>query len=105
MSSMVYRAMKICSTHQALHDEYEFIREVSLKNGYPIAFGESVIRKQLNLVYPPHAIISTTPGTDIIVLQVPYYGKASQISGNRLTAVVAKQYSSEQVRVVYDVTA
>ena len=34
ISSMVYRAMKICSTYQALHDEFNFIRDVAKKNGY-----------------------------------------------------------------------
>jgi hypothetical protein len=105
ISSMAYRAMKICSSHQALHDEFEFIRNIGLKNGYPIAFVESVIRRQLNLVYAPRAITPTTPETDIIVLRVPYYGKPSQIYGKRVTAAVAKQYPLKKVRVVYDVKA
>jgi hypothetical protein len=41
--SMVYRARKICSTYEALPTELDQIRDISLKNGYPIAFVESVI--------------------------------------------------------------
>jgi hypothetical protein len=40
---MVYRARKICSTYEALPTELDQIRDISLKNGYPIAFVESVI--------------------------------------------------------------
>ncbi|CAF3195184.1 unnamed protein product [Rotaria socialis] len=105
ISSMAYRAMKICSTHQALHDEFEFIRNLSFKNGYPIAFVESVIRRQLNLVYEPREIKPPKPETDIVVLRVPYYGNPSHIYGKRVTTAVAAKYPLKQVRVVYDVTA
>ena len=97
--------MKICSTNQTLHDEFEFIRELALNNGYPLAFVESIIRRQLNLAYAPREIIPKTLETDTIVLRVPYYGKPSQIYGQRLTPAVAKQYPLKTVRVVYDVTA
>ncbi len=105
ISSMVYRAIKICSTYQALHDQFEFIRELALNNGYPLAFVESVIRRQLNLIYAPRAIKPTTPETDITVLRVPYYWKPSQIYAKRVTEAVIKQYPLKKVRVVYDVTA
>jgi len=72
ISSMVYIAMKIFSTYQVLHDGFEFIRKLVLKNGYPIAFDESVIQRQLNLEYTPRAITPITPEMDTIVLRVPY---------------------------------
>ena len=73
-------------------------------NGYPVAFAESLIRRQLNLTYTPCTIIPTVSETNTIVLRVPYYGKQSQIYAKRVTAVVTKQYLSKKVRVVYDVT-
>ncbi|CAF4781708.1 unnamed protein product [Rotaria magnacalcarata] len=97
--------MNICSTHQALHDEFEFIRKLSFKNGYPIAFVESVIRRQLNLVYEPREIKPPKPETDIVVLRIPYYGNPTHIYGKRVTTAVAAQYPLKQVRVVYDITA
>jgi hypothetical protein len=105
ISSMVYRARKICSTYEALTAELDIIRDISLQNGYPIAFVESVIRRQFNMQFAPRAITPALPGTDIVVLRVPYYGKPSQIYGKRVTAAVAKQYPLKKVRVVYDVTA
>ncbi|CAF3940416.1 unnamed protein product [Rotaria sp. Silwood1] len=102
---MVYRATRICSTYEALHDEFDVIRGLALDNGYPVAFVESLIRRQLNLIYTPRAITSTAPETDTVVLRVPYYGKPSQIYAKRVTAAAAKQYPLKQVRVVYDVTA
>ncbi|CAF4234068.1 unnamed protein product, partial [Rotaria sordida] len=102
---MVYRATRICSTYEALHDEFDIIRGLALDNGYPVAFVESIIRKQLNLIYTPREITPTAPETDTVVLRVPYYGKPSQIYAKHVMAAVAKQYPLKQVRVVYDVTA
>ncbi|CAF3862070.1 unnamed protein product, partial [Rotaria sp. Silwood1] len=50
ISTMVYRATRICSTYEALHDEFDIIRGLALDNGYPVAFVESIIRRQLNLI-------------------------------------------------------
>jgi hypothetical protein len=101
ISSMVYRAIRICSTYEALHKEFDFIRALALKNGYPIAFVESVIRRQLNLRYAPRAITPQGPQLETVVLRVPYYGKPSQIYAKRVMAAVTKQYPLKKVRVVY----
>lgn len=92
ISSMVYRAMRICSTHQSLHDEFENIRTIAYNNGYPEAFVESIIRRQLNLVYERRQTITKASETDVVVLRISYYGKPSQIYAKRVTAAVQKQY-------------
>ncbi|CAF1444202.1 unnamed protein product [Adineta steineri] len=91
ISSMVYRARRICSTYEALSTELDEIRGISFINGYPKAFVESVIRRQLNMQLTPPAIKPTLDEIDTIVLRVPYYGKPSQIYGKRVAAAVAKQ--------------
>ncbi|CAF4389133.1 unnamed protein product [Rotaria sp. Silwood2] len=101
----VHRAIKIYSTYLALHDEFDFIRELALKNGYPNVFVESVIQRKLNSIYAPRPTTPPTPDTDIIVLRIQYYGKPSQIYGKRVMAAVAKQYPLKKVQVVYDVKA
>ena len=49
ISSMVYRAMKVCSTYKALAIEFIEICERAVENDYPISVLESVVRRQLNL--------------------------------------------------------
>ena len=51
ISSMIYRAIKICSTFELMTDEFNFIRNTALKNDYPINFIESQIRLTLNRYY------------------------------------------------------
>jgi len=45
ITSMVYRAIRICSTYKLLHEELEFIEFISILNKYPIKFIKSQIRK------------------------------------------------------------
>jgi hypothetical protein len=105
VSTMVYRAIKICSTYKLLDEKFNFIRTVTAENGYPTAFVESIIRRQLNLVYSPRPVTPPTLATDTVVFRVPFFGHASQVYGKRISAAVAKQYPLKQIRVIYDVTA
>ena len=57
ISSMVHRATTICSTYRVLHEEFDFIPARSTKNGYPSAFVQSVIRRQLDLLYMTHQFV------------------------------------------------
>ena len=94
---MVYRATKICSTYSSLDAEFNFIRQVASNNGYPMAFVESVIRRQLILLYEPHVAKTTNLETDTVVLRIPYNGKPSESFGKRVAAAIVKHYSVNTV--------
>ena len=104
ISTMVYRAIKICSTYASLHKEFQFIRNIAIKNGYPITFVDSVIGKHLNKYYNPP--ISKMPkeltNTENVVLRIPYFGKISEIYGNRIRSAAQQLYPLKKVRIVYD---
>ena len=105
ISTLAYRATKLCSTYRALHEEFYFIRALSMKNGYPVAFVESVIRRQLNLLYTPPEVTPPTVEKETVVLRIPYYGTTSEIYGRHVTSAVSKQYPLKKIRLVCDVTA
>ncbi|CAF4119603.1 unnamed protein product, partial [Adineta steineri] len=71
---MIYRAIRIYSTYEALEDKFD------------------IIRRQLNLVYILRATTPTAPKTDTVVLRVPFYAKSSQVYATRITVAVNKQY-------------
>ncbi|CAF4387530.1 unnamed protein product [Rotaria sp. Silwood2] len=103
ISVMVHRAIQICSSYKALHAEFQFIRKISKRNGYPSNFVDSIIKRQLNLKYEPSAPVPPTLSTDTVVFKIPYLGKESQVYGKLVTSAVAKQYPLKKVRIVYDV--
>ncbi|CAF4816527.1 unnamed protein product, partial [Rotaria sp. Silwood2] len=102
ISTLVYRAIKLCSTYSSLHQEFRFIRKLGTNNGYPINFVNSIIRRQLDLLYNPPAPKPPTPNTDTVVVRVPYFGLSSYVYTKRITSAVSKQYPQKKIRVVYD---
>jgi hypothetical protein len=48
ISSMIYRAIRICSSYRSMHQEFQFIEFIGELNGYPRNFIRSQIRKTLN---------------------------------------------------------
>ncbi|CAF5086883.1 unnamed protein product, partial [Rotaria sp. Silwood1] len=103
ISVMVHHAIQICSSYKALHAEFQCIRKISKRNGYPSNFVDSIIKRQLNLKYEPSAPVPPTLSTDTVVFKIPYLGKESQVYGKLVTSAVAKQYPLKKVRVIYDV--
>ncbi|CAF0726153.1 unnamed protein product [Adineta ricciae] len=93
ISSMIYRAIKICSTFDLMVDEFNFIRNIALKNEYPINFIESQIRKTLNRYYnssnelKPTKPVSTMPDTKKttqLYIDIPYFGPTTNKFGKKL---------------------
>lgn len=103
ISTLVYRARKICSSYKSLHEEFQFIRELATDNGYPINFVNSIIGRQLNLDYNPPIPLSPSLNTETAVIRVPYFGSTTHIYAKCLTSAVIKHYPLKKIRVVYDV--
>ncbi|CAF3164199.1 unnamed protein product [Rotaria sp. Silwood2] len=100
LSSMIYRAIKICSSFTLMHKQFQFIRKIAIKNGYPENFIQAQIRKTLGRYY------DKINGTQIfrsqkqknkineetdqsikkrqIFIDIPYIGKPTDIFGKRL---------------------
>ncbi|CAF3390777.1 unnamed protein product [Rotaria sp. Silwood2] len=82
-----------------------FIRKLCTrtKNGYPINCVNSIIRRQIDLVYNPPVPKPSTLNTDTVVVPVRYFGLPSQVYAKRITSAVSKQYPQKRIRIVYDV--
>ncbi|CAF1492766.1 unnamed protein product [Adineta steineri] len=105
LSTMVYRAIKICSSYDLLHRELNSIRSIARRNGYPSSLLNSIIRRQLDLLYTaPKPILPPPLTNDTVVFRVPYFGPLSQIYAKRITSTINKNYPLKQIRVILDVT-
>ncbi|CAF0891263.1 unnamed protein product [Didymodactylos carnosus] len=104
ISTMVYRAFNVSSTYQILHNEFDVIRVLARKNGYPLNFVEKIIRDHFNHAYTTRSNKNDAPAKENIIFRIPYFGQCSQIYAKRITAAVKKVYPQKDVRIVYDVT-
>ena len=97
ISSMIYRAIKICSSFKLIHKQFQTIKDIATKNGYPIKFVNAQIRKTLGRYFDKtngthkHCSKKTTnKETDNnikktqILIDIPFYGKPTNILGKRL---------------------
>ena len=49
--TLTYRAYKICSNFQLLHEQFQFLKDTLQLNGYPLKFVEQCIGKMLSKIH------------------------------------------------------
>ncbi|CAF1480877.1 unnamed protein product, partial [Didymodactylos carnosus] len=101
IGTMVYRAIRICSSYKLLDEEFEKIRETAGHNGYPNWYIDKIIWEKLNQYYTPK-VREPTVLRERVVLKVPFYGQASLVYGRRVSAAVQHNFPLKEVKVVYE---
>ncbi|CAF1087774.1 unnamed protein product [Rotaria sordida] len=98
ISTMIYRAIKICSTFKLMTQEFDFIRKLAIQNGYPINFIESQIRSTLNRYYnykysqKPNSLtaaVLSAKKKEQAYVDIPYFDKTTEKLGKKLIKIAA----------------
>ncbi|CAF3349194.1 unnamed protein product [Rotaria sp. Silwood2] len=111
---MVHRAIHISSSFTIMHKEFDFIRDIAKRNGYPKNFVECQIRHTLNRYIEKQNIVNkdikinqlkqqqdnNETHTDRIVINVPYVGKATQQFSKEINKLAKKVKPTTQVITV-----
>ncbi|CAF3715913.1 unnamed protein product [Rotaria sp. Silwood1] len=97
ISSMVYRAIRICSSYDLMHEQFEFIEFISIENGYPEGFIKAQIRKTLGRyfdkingtqIYKSKNKTNNDKDNSIkreqVFIDIPFFGKPTEILGKRI---------------------
>lgn len=102
ISSMAYRAIRISSSYQIMHEEFNFIKRIATQNGYPLRFVESHIRNTLGRYLDKENKTEffqnkTKKDTNQkeknkkqIFVDIPYVGKPSEMLGKRLIRLASE---------------
>ena len=111
VSSMIYRTIRISSSFEIMHKEFDFIRDITERNGHPSNFVEYQIRCTLNR-YMNRKNENTKKEdktenkeqnnsvTDRIVINIPYMGKATQQLSKDIKKIARKIKPTTQVTIV-----
>jgi len=86
INSMVYRAIRICSSYSSINKEFQFVKDLALANDYPLRFIECQIRKTLNRYIEKSNMLNNSNIKQIksvdncskgpqILIDLPYIGK------------------------------
>ena len=104
VSTLCFRAFKICSDYIALDKELDFIKSTLKLNSYPISFIEANIKRTLNKLYVPYGKIENL-NFDVpraIVLFPTYFlGEVSKEVSKEMRSLIQKYYPQVNLRFIY----
>ncbi len=108
-SNIVYRVFNMCSTYVLMDKEFQFIKEIGLKNGYPGDFIDGQIRITLNrslkkdgegeITRVEQKDITPVKETVFCVLKVPYIGPSTNHFIKRLECFIRKEKPNVQAMI------
>ncbi|CAF4386820.1 unnamed protein product, partial [Rotaria sp. Silwood2] len=109
IAPLVTRAIRICSTFQLLHNEFEYIRLMAAYNDYPVRFVDQIIQKQLNKYFQSQTQVNQnkqipTEKKKYTYIEIPYVGRASYDFGKRLKSTITTTDPTSHLRVIYKTT-
>ena len=97
---LIYRAFQIASNYFIMTKEFNFIRNILSKNGFPLFCVDGIIRKTLNGLMNTKEKLTTVP-KDVIVLKLPYLGHMSNVLSRKLKRLIRRHYTTLDVKTVF----
>jgi len=102
ITTLVTRAFKICSNFFSLHNEFEFLKNLLKKNGYPLKFVETYIGKQLSKLYQT---TTTQPNYNVkkrdVFMPLIFTGNHSNKIKKQLTKILTETYPQLNIRIYF----
>lgn len=97
--ALINRAYKICTSYGIFHDEIVFLHAYFRNNGFSSNVFYNQIRKYLNMIYNPKAILFTVP-RDVRYFKLPYVGKTSLDLKKKLGVILRFAYPQIDFRLI-----
>ena len=103
--TMLFRVFSICSNWTVFHKNLDSLKTMFIKNGYPLTFIDSVIRRFLLSKYNtgPKIEIPTVPKKDIFIV-LPYVGKISLQVRSKLNKYFKTFYPCLKLKLSFKTT-
>ena len=97
IKTLYHRAYKICSK-ELLDSEVDNIRDILIKNGYPVDLIKRVIKSQHNNLNKPKIF---GPEKFPAVLKLPYIGEASRRFEVKVKELIKENYNQISPRIIF----
>ena len=104
VSTLAFRAFKICSDYFTFDKEINFIKSVLQLNGYPLSFIELNIKKTLNRLYTPFGqpeVLNFDVPKPIVLFPTYYLGVVSKTVSEELNSLMCRFYPQIRLRIIY----
>ena len=104
VSTLVFRAFKICSDYFTFDKEIDFIRSVLQLNGYPHSFIEVNIKRTINRLYTPFdkpEVLNFDVPKPILLFPTHFLGDVSKTVSKELNSLISRFYPQIRLRLIY----
>ena len=100
VSTLLYRAHKICTNWEAIHKETLNVRQFMLKNGYPQKLLDKIISAFFNMMCV-HNSATTRDKTQPLMIVLPYLGNLTKQLEKNIKKAIHETIPDLQVRFVF----
>ena len=76
ISSLLYRAFKLCSNFEIFHQEIIFLKDIFKRNGYPSNFIDKCVKTFLDKIFIEKKVFSVAQKKELVCV-LPFIGKKS----------------------------
>ena len=76
ISSLLYRAFKLCSNFELSHQEIIFLKDILKRNGYPSNFIDKCVKTFLDKIFIEKKVFSVAQKKELVCV-LPFIGKKS----------------------------
>ena len=83
ISSLLYRAFKLCSNFELFHQEIIFLKDIFKRNGYPSDFIDKCVKTFLYKIFIGKKVFSVAQKKELVCV-LPFIGKKSLQLRSRL---------------------
>ena len=98
--TLVYRCFKICSDCTKFHEELSFLKQVFLKNVYPLSFIDNCFKTFVDKLFIKRPQLVTVEKKTLF-LSLPYLGEISLQTRTKLTKSFKGLLNSYKLQIVF----
>ena len=98
--TLVYRCFKICSDWTKFHEELSFLKQVFLKNGYPLSFIDNCFKTFVDKLFIKRPQLATVEKKTLF-LSLPYLGEISLQTRTKLTKSFKGSLNSCKLQIAF----
>ena len=98
--TFVFRCFSICSNWTNFHDELVFLKDIFLKNGYPISFIDKCFKTFLDRLYLKRPQVLTAE-KKTLTLVLPFLGELFLQTRTKLQKVLKRTLGSCKIQIVF----
>ena len=100
VGTLLYRAYRISSTYESLHDEVEKLKKIFSRNGYPMKFVDRCISRFFNKLYEKKPLTPSEPKKEFVII-LPFLGTTSLRIKNELQRTFKKVIPTCSLKIVF----